>query len=126
MGKTKDRPPYQSVSLPVPFVKEIKDFIKDKPQYRSIADFVKDSIREKMDYENFSKKPSNRDISIIDKSMKELKEYWKIKKSKENNSDKNKSITINEIEDIVNKSFNKRLKPLERQLDRLANEIHKK
>lgn len=53
MGKTKDRPHYQSVSLPVPFIKMIKGFIKDKPEYRSIADFVKTAAIEKMTgYEN--------------------------------------------------------------------------
>ncbi len=45
MGNTKDRPHYQSVSLPVPFVKKIKDHIKNKPEYRSIAEFVKESYK---------------------------------------------------------------------------------
>ena len=46
---------YQSVSLAVPFIEEIKNHIKDSPQYRSIADFVRDAVREKMDKDQYWK-----------------------------------------------------------------------
>ena len=52
MGKTKDRCRYQSVSLPVEFIDKIKEHIEDKPQYRSIADFVKLSTINQMNYES--------------------------------------------------------------------------
>lgn len=48
MGQTKPGVKYQSVSLAVPFIEEIKKHIQDKPGYRSIADFVREAVREKM------------------------------------------------------------------------------
>lgn len=36
---------YQAVSLPKPLIDSIKDRIRDDPNYRSIAEFVKESIR---------------------------------------------------------------------------------
>jgi Arc/MetJ-type ribon-helix-helix transcriptional regulator len=36
---------YQSISFDKPFIQEIKDHIKDKKQYRSLADFARDAIR---------------------------------------------------------------------------------
>lgn len=48
MGKTKPRGRYQSISLSVPFLKEIKKYIMDDPKYRSVADFTREALREKM------------------------------------------------------------------------------
>jgi len=48
MGQTKPGARYQSVSLAVPFIEKIKKHIQDKPEYRSIADFVREATREKM------------------------------------------------------------------------------
>ena len=48
MGKTKSRGRYQSISLPVPFVQEVKKHIINDAKYKSIADFTRDAIREKM------------------------------------------------------------------------------
>lgn len=48
MGKTKPRGKYQSVSLPVPFIQEIKDHIMKNDNYKSIAEYVKAAVREKM------------------------------------------------------------------------------
>jgi len=48
MGKSKPRGKYQSVSLPVGFIKEIFDQIQDDDRYKSIADYVRQSVREKM------------------------------------------------------------------------------
>jgi len=52
MSKTKDRCKYQSVSLPVPFIEEIKKHIENKPHYRSIASFAKQAMINQMNYEN--------------------------------------------------------------------------
>ena len=52
MGKTKARGKYQSVSLSVDFVKEIKNHIIDNPKYKSIADYVRESVRERMVIDN--------------------------------------------------------------------------
>ena len=48
MGKIKDRPKYQGVTLPVPLINEIKEFVKGSSQYRSIAEFVKQATRHEM------------------------------------------------------------------------------
>ncbi|GAH73749.1 unnamed protein product [marine sediment metagenome] len=49
MGKTKPRGKYQGISLPVPFVEEIKKYVLRDNKYKSIADFVRESCREKME-----------------------------------------------------------------------------
>ncbi len=67
MGKTKDRPKYQSVSLAVPFVDNIKKYIFNKPEYRSVADFAREAIREKM------QKPTNTHPKDIENILFETK-----------------------------------------------------
>ena len=57
MRKIKLTSKYQTVSLPEPFYNEIKEHIKQNPRYRSIAEFVKESIRFNMRYE---KSPMNK------------------------------------------------------------------
>ena len=52
MGKTKTRGKYQGVSLPVPFIQEIKNHILKDDKYKSIAEFIKESVREKISQEN--------------------------------------------------------------------------
>ena len=42
---------YESVSLNVDFIRLIDEHIKNKPQYRSRADFVRVSIINQMSYE---------------------------------------------------------------------------
>ena len=54
MGKTKDRHKYQSISFDKPFIALIKKHIENKDQYRSIADFARSAIREKIDRENLT------------------------------------------------------------------------
>jgi len=49
MGKTKPRGKYQGVSLSVDFVQEIKNHIMKDERYKSIAEFVRDACREKME-----------------------------------------------------------------------------
>jgi len=40
---------FKSVSLSGPLQKEISDFIKEHPQYRSVADFVSEAARVRME-----------------------------------------------------------------------------
>ena len=68
MKKIKPSVKYQGVSLPVPFINEIKKHIKGDPKYRSIADFVRESVREKMEKGNTIK-----NINKIRKKDAELK-----------------------------------------------------
>jgi len=46
--RLKPKTKYQSISLAVPFIAEIKKHIMFNPRYRSIADFAREAIREKM------------------------------------------------------------------------------
>jgi hypothetical protein len=48
MGKTKERGRYQSISLSVDFIAEVKKHILKDAKYKSVADFTRDAIREKM------------------------------------------------------------------------------
>ena len=51
MGKTKPRGKYQSISLSEGFISEIKNHIINDPKYKSIAEFTRTAIREKMNIE---------------------------------------------------------------------------
>jgi len=73
VGKTKDRPKYQSVSLTIPFVMEIKEHIKNRIEYRSIAEFVRDSAREKM----LAEKEWGSDVQTVSFSVPFIKEIKK-------------------------------------------------
>lgn len=73
MGKTKEGARYQSVSLAIPFIEEIKKHIKDRPEYRSVADFVREATRGKMHHE--------RDIDLTLAELKKCNE--KLKQDKE-------------------------------------------
>jgi Arc/MetJ-type ribon-helix-helix transcriptional regulator len=43
---------YQGLSLPVSLIDEVKKHIEKRPQYKGVTEFVRKSIREKMDKEN--------------------------------------------------------------------------
>ena len=47
------KPPvkYRGTALPVPLIEEIKATIKDNPNYRSMAEFIRDACREKIERE---------------------------------------------------------------------------
>ena len=70
MGKTKERGKYQGVSLPADFIKEIKTHILKDSKYKSIAEFIRESCREKMDRD---KKPF-RSIET-EKILKQFEKY---------------------------------------------------
>jgi len=48
MKKSKPSVKYQGISMPIPFIEEIKKFIMKNSKYRSVADFTREAIREKM------------------------------------------------------------------------------
>ena len=48
MRKSKPSVKYQGISMPIPFIAEIKKHIMFNPRYRSVADFAREAIREKM------------------------------------------------------------------------------
>ena len=39
---------YQGLSLPVPLIELIKEYVKNNPQYTSVTDFIKTAIRNKL------------------------------------------------------------------------------
>lgn len=61
---------YQGISVPITLIQEIKKCIKDKPEYRSIAEFVKEAIREKI--QQSDNKFDIEEFKKIDKSMKNI------------------------------------------------------
>jgi Arc/MetJ-type ribon-helix-helix transcriptional regulator len=44
----KEKVKWQGISLPVPFINDIKEYIKDKKEYSNVPEFVRDAVREKM------------------------------------------------------------------------------
>jgi len=48
MKRKKPRVKYQGISFETPFIAEIKKHIMFNPKYRSIADFAREAIREKI------------------------------------------------------------------------------
>ena len=50
-GRSKERCPYHSLSLPAPFIKNIREHIKDMPEYRSVASFAKVALINQLNYE---------------------------------------------------------------------------
>ena len=61
MNRIKKPVKYHGISLPCPLIEEIKKYIKDKPEYRSVADFTKQASREKMG----TPRPCGTEVKII-------------------------------------------------------------
>jgi Arc/MetJ-type ribon-helix-helix transcriptional regulator len=40
---------YRTVSLPEPLLERIEEYLSTHPEYTSLADFVKEAVREKLD-----------------------------------------------------------------------------
>ena len=99
MRKIKPTSKYQTVSFPEPFYNEIKEVVIKHEKYRSIAEFVKEAVRDKMqstgykfgnDMDNFlqrrdelvllSKKMENKDIRFkgITKTLQEQIKILKV------------------------------------------------
>ena len=49
MKPLKEGTKYQSISLSVEFIDEIKKYVLKNPCYKSIADFARQAIREKLE-----------------------------------------------------------------------------
>jgi len=57
MSRTKPRGKYQSVSLPKPFFQLIKTHILKDARYKTVAEYIREAIREKMMNEYANIKP---------------------------------------------------------------------
>lgn len=91
MGTTKERGKYQGVSLPKDLVNEIKNFVIGNPKYRSIAEYTKQALREKMDRDldkefgtlqtpSSIKRANSKKIAVIEEKLNQiLKELKKQK-----------------------------------------------
>lgn len=49
---TKPNPRYQAISIPIEFVSVVKDHVLRHPEYHSIAEFVKESVRNQIRIDN--------------------------------------------------------------------------
>ena len=47
MNKRRDYK-YHSLSIPIPIIEEVKEFIQEKPEFSSVAEFAKFAMKEKM------------------------------------------------------------------------------
>jgi metal-responsive CopG/Arc/MetJ family transcriptional regulator len=61
MPKASKRCKYSGVTLPEPLIRRVETFIKERPElgYSSIADFIKDAVREKFE------KHEDHDLPIV-------------------------------------------------------------
>ncbi len=64
MGKSikSKKTKYQGVSVPVCLIEEIKDHVKDNPKYRSISEFVRVAILERLKNDMYNKKLESGEI----------------------------------------------------------------
>jgi Arc/MetJ-type ribon-helix-helix transcriptional regulator len=85
MGKTKDRGRYQSISLPVDFIDEVKARVMKDGRYKSVADFAREAMREKLEIldsgETYSPKMLSADIKELKQMLKQWKAYEKFLQS---------------------------------------------
>lgn len=65
MTRSKPRVKYQGFALEVPLIQEIKDYINNDPRYRSVTDFARVAIREKLDKERYRKNIENSHTSKV-------------------------------------------------------------
>jgi len=59
--RTKPAAKYRGLSFPVPLLEEVKTHIGSKQEYRSVSEFIRDSIREKI----------QRDIHLINEMQRQ-------------------------------------------------------
>jgi Arc/MetJ-type ribon-helix-helix transcriptional regulator len=67
--RSKPKARYQGIALDIPLMNEVKRFIQDKPEYRSMAEFVRASIREKLNDERVQLL----DIITINEAIQEIR-----------------------------------------------------
>lgn len=74
------KPPvkYQGISIPLPLINEIKTYIKNNPEYRSIGEFTREAIRDKLNESALGKQSLlydfNKGLKEINKRSKEFSE----------------------------------------------------
>jgi len=67
-SRSKSAVSYHGISLPSPLINEVKNHIQNKPEFRSVAEFTREALREKM----------NKDFTIENiKGRKEIKNLMK-------------------------------------------------
>ena len=120
MRKIKPTSKYQTVSFPEPFYNEIKEVVIKHEKYRSIAEFVKEAVRDKMQSTGYKfgndmdKILQLRDeLILLSKKMENKDNRFKgITKSLEDQQDKLMEIspTIRMLEELPPKENEKLLK----------------
>ena len=84
MKKVKKPVKFKSLSIPEPLFKEMKEYVQNSPKYRNMAEFLRESIRFKMNVETgnislsgFQNDPIRKDLDKlfieIEKIRKEMK-----------------------------------------------------
>jgi len=112
----KSKRKYHSLSLPVDFIKDIKEHIKDKPGYTSVTDFAKSAIRQKIYSSDLRFKASN--SKVFSGSMEESL----IKANSKKSHDEKK---IQNLGKII-KRLDQRLEKLEHKIEQLIENNEKK
>ena len=96
MKRTKKPVKYQGFALEIPLINNIKKHINDRPQYRSVTDFVRAAVREKIEYEKQSEIVKNFDMN--QSTPIKFKDYFKmIEKSYTSKNDLIMNEKLNEI-----------------------------
>ena len=82
MRNLKPKAKYQGISLPEEFIDELKKHVMGNPRYKSVADFAREALREKMDREkNNSSAPQLSEDNIVSIVSRVLQhELGKLKK----------------------------------------------
>lgn len=77
MGKTKSRGKYQAISLPKEYVKTVRKHVKKSKFYRSIAEFTKIAVEEKIRGENIKLESEFRELKEmvrrLERKLEELR-----------------------------------------------------
>lgn len=83
MAYIKPRSKYTTISISEELMNEIKKHLAVNPSYNSIADFVRTSVRDRIDMENGFQKRSQLSVSELNQEWAETKELLiKLVKSK--------------------------------------------
>lgn len=72
MGKTKERGRYFSISIPIDFVNEVRDIVLSDPKYKSVAEYTKEALREKMDQDLYKEFGTLSGKTPVDIKLEEL------------------------------------------------------
>lgn len=98
---------YQGISFEIPFIAEIKKHIMFNPRYRSIADFAREAIREKL------RRDQSEAIEVFNKIYKKVSDEELVKEMK-NDKDLDKDLNDLSPEELKEAIvFNRKLKEKE-------------